>query len=94
MTPNRKQIGSKVDAGTRAEIESATNDLKQALKGENISEIKRRSEQLSQASHKLAEGMYSQQNAGPDPTPGSGTAKSQPSAAEDDVVDAEYEEVK
>ena len=88
------EFGSKVDAGTRAEIESATNDLKQALKGENISEIKRRSEQLRQASHKLAEGMYSQQNAGPGPTPGSGTAQSQPSATEDDVVDAEYEEVK
>jgi molecular chaperone DnaK len=88
------EFGSKVDAATRAEIESARNDLKQALKSDNSSEIKRRSEQLRQISHKLAENMYSRQGAGPDSSAGQSAADNRHSAAEDDVVDAEYEEVK
>ena len=88
------EFGDKVDAGTRAVIESATNDLKQALESDNISEIKSRSEQLRQASHKLAENMYSKQGPGPDPTTGDSAADSMHSRSEDDVVDADFEEVK
>ncbi len=82
----------KIDPGTRAEIERAAADLKQAAEGDNIDEIKRLTETLTQASHALAQSMY--QQAGPQAGPANGHA-SRPSASssDDEVVDAEYEEV-
>ncbi|MBE9543407.1 MAG: hypothetical protein IMF02_02855, partial [Proteobacteria bacterium] len=60
--------------------------------GDNVDEIKRLTETLTHASHALAQSMY--QQAGPQAGPGSGQA-SRPSASgnDDEVVDAEYEEV-
>jgi molecular chaperone DnaK len=86
----------KIDPGTRAEIERAAADLKQAAEGDNIDEIKRLTETLTQASHALAQSMYGQAGpaAGQQPGPGNANA-SGPSAAggDDEVVEAEYEEV-
>ncbi len=71
--------------------------LKKAIEGEDAAEIKRLSEELTQASHKLAEAMYKQasQEAGPQPD-GDQPNSEQPGAAapDDDVVDADFEEVK
>ena len=82
----------KIDPGTRAEVERAAGDLKRAAEGDNVDEIKRLTETLTHASHALAQSMY--QQAGPQAGPGSGQA-SRPSASgsDDEVVDAEYEEV-
>lgn len=90
-----KELGDKVDAGTKAQVERSIEALKKAMEGENPDEIKRLSEELTQSSHKLAEAMYQQasksgaQQAGPQDggQPGASTS-------DDDVVDADFEEVK
>ncbi len=93
-----KDLGDKVDADTKSKIETAIANLKKAMEGENKEEITRMSEELTNASHKLAEAMYQkaaqddQQRAGAD---AAGSEQSGPSAAPDeDVVDADFEEVK
>ena len=86
----------KIDPGTRAEIERAAADLKQAAQGDNIDEIKRLTETLTHASHALAQSMYQQAGSAAGQQAGPGSAStSGPSASggEDEVVDAEYEEV-
>ncbi|MFO7644428.1 MAG: molecular chaperone DnaK [Desulfosarcina sp.] len=93
-----KDLEAKVDAQTRSSIEAATADLKKAMEGSDVPEIQRLSEALTQASHKLAEAMYKQASAagadgaagpGPDGGPDAGG-----SAGDEDVVDADFEEVK
>ncbi len=53
-----KDFGDKVTQDERLSIEQKLNDLKEALKGDNIEKIKKEMEALSQASHKLAEEVY------------------------------------
>ena len=80
-----KELGDKVPAGTKADVEAALADAKKALEGTDIEAIKAASEKLQQAGYKLAEIVYSDQN---DQTaPGAG------SDGGDDVVDADYEVV-
>jgi molecular chaperone DnaK len=93
-----KDLGDKIDAETKGKIEAAIEPLKKAMEGDDVDEIKRLSEELTQASHKLAEAMYQQasqadqQQAGPDAS--GGPEQPGPSASEEDVVDADFEEVK
>jgi molecular chaperone DnaK len=82
------EFGDKVDAGTKSSIESALNDLKEALKGDNAEDIKAKTNALAQSSMKLGEAMYAAKSA--EQNAGSGDA----SAKKDDVVDAEFTEVK
>jgi molecular chaperone DnaK len=90
------ELGDKIAGSTRAEVERAMADLKQAMDGENVSEIKGRTETLTHASHRLAESVY--QQSGPaggqhgSQSPSSGTRPGSPDSG-DDVVDAEFEEV-
>ncbi len=82
--------GEKLDSATKGQIQQALDDLKKAMEGEDPEEIKKKSEALAQASHKLAEMMYAQAQS-PD---GAADADSNPDgAAADDVVDAEFEDV-
>ena len=79
------ELGEKVPADDRSNIEAALNDLKEVLKDENSSkeQIDAKVEALSKASHKLAEAMYKKdENAG---TNGGNNKK------DDDVIDAEVE---
>jgi molecular chaperone DnaK len=90
-----KDLGGKVDDATKAKVEEAVAALKKAMEGEDINEIKRLSEELTQTSHKLAEAMYQQASKGEDAGgagPGAG-AGGPSAAADDDVVDADFEEV-
>ncbi len=59
-----KDYGDKVSADDKSKIESAINDLKEALKGSDTAAIKAKTEALKQASYKIAEEMYKAQNAG------------------------------
>jgi molecular chaperone DnaK len=89
-----KEHGDKVDAQTRASIENALSDLKDALKTDDADLINRKVEALTSASHKLAEVIYSQAagaDAGPQPGAQAGAGGGR---ANEDVVDAEFEEVK
>jgi len=91
-----KEAGDKLDDAPKADIDNAIENLKKAMEGEDSEEIKRLTEELTQASHKLAEIMYQQASqqqeqaggAGPEPR-----AEAEPSQDED-VVDADFEEVK
>ncbi|MEW6427839.1 MAG: molecular chaperone DnaK [Thermodesulfobacteriota bacterium] len=89
-----KEVGDKVDAATRGKVESEIANLKKAMGGSDIEAIKKAMESLTQASHKLAEVMYSQatkdQQAGGGPAGGAEGGKK----PDDDVVDADFEEVK
>jgi len=96
-----KEHGDKVDEETRKNIESAVEALKQAKDSNNVEEIKQKVEALSQASHKLAEVMYQQaaQNgsdgsAGPDGQGAPGAGDGAAHQDDEDVVDADFEEVK
>jgi len=93
-----KDLGDKVDSETKSKVEDAIAPLKKAMEGEDVAEIKRLSEELTQESHKLAEAMYKQasQEAGPQQPDADQANTDQPGAAtpDDDVVDADFEEVK
>ncbi|MBO6176729.1 MAG: molecular chaperone DnaK [Treponema sp.] len=58
-----KDLGDKVNAEDKAKVEAAANELKEALKGDDIEAIKAKSEALKQASYKIAEELYKQQAA-------------------------------
>jgi len=83
-----KEHGDKVDEETKKGIESALEDLKKAMEGDDPEEIKKKTESLAQASHKLAEVMYAQAQA-----EGAQAEGGEQGASKEDVVDAEFEEV-
>jgi len=87
-----KEHGDKVDEETRKNIETAVEALKQAKDSTNVDEIKQKIETLSQASHKLAEVMY--QQAAQEGQSGQGADAGAAAQDDDDVVDADFEEVK
>jgi molecular chaperone DnaK len=92
-----KELGEKVEADTRSNVEAAIADLKQVIDGEDGEAIKSKSEALTQASHKLAEAMYqqtSQEQGAPGAEAGAQQAGGAAPNADDDVVDADFEEVK
>ncbi len=95
-----KDLGNKIDASTKSKVEAAIEPLKKAMEGDDADEIRRLSEELTQASHKLAEAMYQQasQNDAQQQHAGTGNASGQEeagsSAMDEDVVDADFEEVK
>jgi molecular chaperone DnaK len=91
-----KELGDKVDSETKSKVEEASSALKKAMEGEDTEEIKRLSEEMTQVSHKLAEAMYQQASAGEQQAgAGEESAGQEGGAApEEDVVDADFEEVK
>ena len=94
-----KELGDKIDSETKTNVEAAADSLKKAIEGEDTEEIKRLTEALTQASHKLAEAMYKQASQAGDQQAGAEAgaengAQPGPSPADDDVVDADFEEVK
>jgi molecular chaperone DnaK len=86
------EAGDKVEDAEKASIESAISDLEEALKTEDVADIQAKTNALMEASHKMAEQMY-QEQADEAPT-GAGPASGNDAPAGDDVVDAEFEEVK
>ncbi len=90
-----KEEGGSLDESTKRDINMSIEKLKKAMEGDNTEEIKRLTEELTQASHKLAEAMYAKASAeqarsGGSSASGSTTEKPK----DDDVVDADFEEVK
>jgi len=90
---NLKEHGAKVSDAEKKAIEDASTALKEALKGDNVEDIKKKTETLVQASMKLGEAIYkSQQNTKPDS--GNDDGKDNKDKKDDNVVDADFEEVK
>jgi molecular chaperone DnaK len=92
------ELDDTVDSGLKAEVEQAIARLKRELEGENSAEIERLTDSLTQTSHKLAASMYQQASPGGQPhDPHSGGAPGasagSPSNGDEEIVDAEYEEV-
>lgn len=92
-----KDMGDKVDAETRGQIEAALNDLKSAIEGDDKAVMEAKMAALTEISHKLAEQMYSQasqeQGPGAEGQAGPDMGDAPASGADEDVVDADFEEV-
>ncbi len=89
--------GDKIDAADKGRIEEAIKDAEEALKGNDKDTIVAKTEALAKASQKLGEQMYAQAGAqaGAGPQAGAGAGGTQQGGkADEDVVDAEFEEVK
>jgi molecular chaperone DnaK len=90
-----KDLGDKVDAETKTKIEDAITALRKSMEGEDTAEITRLTEELTNASHKVAEAMYQQAAQQDGQQPGQeGAGQTGGEAPEEDVVDADFEEVK
>jgi len=90
------ELGDKVDAETKTKVDEASAKLKTAMEGDDIEQIKQCTEELTQTSHKLAEAMYqqaSQQAEGQPGDPGADPGQEAGPPPDDDVVDADFEEV-
>jgi len=92
-----RNLGDKVDAAERAKVESAVSDLRTALKGDDRNVIEKKAEALAQASSAIAQRAQAAEAAATADGAGAEAAGAQnggASAAREDVVDAEFEEVK
>ncbi len=93
-----KELGDKVDDETKSKVEIGISNLKTAMEGEDTEKIKQATEELTQSSHKLAEAMYKQSAEagapGAEGGPEDPGQQQQAPPQDDDVVDADFEEVK
>ncbi len=88
-------LGEKVEAAERAKVESALSDLRAAVKGDDKAAIEKKLEALGQASATIAQQAYAaSEGAAAGADAGTASADEAPKGAGDDVVDAEFEEVK
>ena len=91
---NIKEHGSKVSETDKKAIETAAANLRNALKGTDVEEIKKKTQDLVQSSMKLGEAVYkSQQNTKSDASAKKSDNKEE-GKKDDNVVDADFEEVK
>jgi len=86
-----KEFGDKIDAAEKQKIEDGLAALKKAMEGSDADAIKKASDELMQASHKLAEAVYAKAQPGEEQA---GSAPHEGEAKDEKVVDADFEEVK
>jgi molecular chaperone DnaK len=88
-----KDFKDKADAASIEKLQKATDDLKEALKGNNIDDIKAKLEALTGPLYELTSAMYQQtaQQPGSDPAAAAGQAGGAAGDAKDNVVDADFE---
>ena len=89
---NLKEHGSKVSEADKKAIEDASANLRNALKGTDVEDIKKKTQDLVQASMKLGEAIYKSQQSSK-PNDAQKDAKEE-GKKDDNVVDADFEEVK
>jgi molecular chaperone DnaK len=96
-TKSMGELGAKLEAGEKQSIDTAISALKEALKGEDKAAIEARTDTLGAAASKMSERLYAQKDQGAQ-APGSDTGSKGGGGggadAKDNVVDAEFEEVK
>ncbi|MDA8669288.1 molecular chaperone DnaK [Alphaproteobacteria bacterium] len=92
---NLKEHGEKINADDKSKIESDLKDLKEAVEKNDLDAMKQKTQDLTQSSMKMGEAMYKDQQAA-----GGAAGAEQPqsdpkqeSSKDDDVIDADYEEV-
>jgi molecular chaperone DnaK len=87
-----RDLGDKVDGATRGDLEAKINDVRDAIKTDDVTRMQRTMEALQQASMKLGEAMYARE---PGATPGAapgGNGAGASSAGQEDVVEGEFTE--
>jgi molecular chaperone DnaK len=82
-----QDLGEKVPAKDREQIEEKITELREVMQGEDLSEIKRLTEEVNQASHALSQQMYAQEA-----EPQTEETDSQGSADDEEVVEGEFRE--
>ena len=87
-----KELGDKVPATDRGQIESVIEELKAAINQNDLAQIRQHTEQLQQASHALTQQM-SQQNGDASAQAGGASGQQPDGGSEDDVVEGEYRQV-
>ncbi len=94
---NLKEYGDRIDSSEKGNIDSAVEDARKALDSNDVDTIKSAGDRLTQVSHKLAEAMYAkasqaeQQQADTDEA---GKGQEDQKKSDEEVVEAEFEEVK
>ncbi len=86
-----EELGDKVSAGDREQIEAVIKELEELIKGDDKAAIEAKTRQLAELSGKLAQQVYS---AGGETSSGTTGGESTAQAGGEEVVDAEFEEVK
>jgi molecular chaperone DnaK len=89
-----KEAGDKASAEEKEQIEAAIKDVEEAVKGDDKAAIEAAAEKLSEASSALAQKMYAEQAAQQQAPKQGGDEQGRGKADDDNVVDAEFEEVK
>lgn len=89
-----KDVGDKVDAVDKGNIENKIAELRKVMDSEDAEIIKKASDELAQAAHKLAEVMYAKAQSEPGAEQSEAEQQSDEKPADDNVVDADFEEVK
>jgi molecular chaperone DnaK len=87
-----KEYGDKIDSSEKKKIEDAVEVLKKAMEGSDADAIKKASDEVTQASHKLAEAVYA--TAGQQGSEQAGEAHAEEGGKGEKVVEAEFEELK
>jgi len=90
---NLKEWADKISTNDKEDIERKLNELKEALKTDDINRIKQTEEALRQATYRIAEAMYSKVQGGgptPPPPPYSGGSTPPPTPKDENIVDAEF----
>ncbi len=91
-----EELGDKLEESEKTSIEAAIKDLEEAIKGDDKDDIEAKTKALTDASAKMAERLYANQGDAAGTAGGPGAAEAEGAAqntADDDVVDAEFEEV-
>jgi len=88
------ELGDKIDGKEKADIESQITNAESALKEDNLEKINEQIKNLSNLSQKFAEKLHSQNQPNSEQAEGSNDNNSSQSKKDDDIVDAEFEEVK
>jgi len=93
-----KDYGAELDSAVKTEIETALEKAKKAMEGQDTQTVRSAADELSRSSHKLAEAMYAktsqQQQQQPSSQPEEGKTTDGGAKKKEDVVDADFEEVK
>jgi len=89
-----EEMGDQLEAEEKANIEKAISELEDAMKGDNKELIEEKTKALTDASGKMAERMYAKQQSEGTVDPSGDASGSADATGNDDVVDAEFEEVK
>jgi molecular chaperone DnaK len=86
-----RDLGDRVPAGERTNIESKLNALRESIQGDDLSSIRQQTEELQNAFHALSQQLYAQQPEGPTQGPDGG-GQGQSPQGDDEVVEGEFRE--